>query len=122
MRPENIVFENEAFFILKTIPGISQCYTREMAEVILETLNRTADLESTYGWDYIYTTILDRPCLNTKTSFVEHFARDKNEGGMHLLSSGTGPDALGDFERDRALNPTPYLVGIRDRIISEILN
>jgi len=122
VRSENIIFENDAFFILKTIPGISQCYTREMAEIILEILNRSADLESTYGWDYIYTTILDRPCLNTKTSFVEHFARDKSEGGMHSSNSGTGLDALADFERDRALNPTPYLVGIRDGIIREILN
>jgi len=121
-RSENSISESGMFVVLKTIPGISQCYTREMAEIIVDALNGSADLESTYGWDYIYTMILDRPCLNTKVSFVEHFARDKHEAGMHSLNSGTGQDALVDFERDRALNPTPYLVQIRDEIIGKILN
>jgi hypothetical protein len=66
--------------------------------------------------------VLARPCLNTKVSFVEHFARDKHEAGMHSTNSGAGPDALVDFERDRALNPTPYLVQIRDETIGKILN
>ena len=121
-RPENSISESDMFVVLKTIPGISQCYTREMAEIIVDALNASPDFESTYGWDYIYTMVLNRPCLATKVSFVEHFARDKHEAGMHSANSGTGPDALLDFERDRALNPTPFLVEIRDEIIEKILN
>lgn len=121
-RSENLISESGMFVVLKTIPGISQCYTREMAEIIVDVLNRSADFESTYGWDYIYTMVLGRPCLNTKVSFVEHFARDKHEAGMHSANSGTGPDALIDFERDRALNPTPYLIEIRDETIGKILS
>jgi glycosyltransferase involved in cell wall biosynthesis len=121
-RTENLISESGMFAVLKTIPGISQCYTREMADLIVDALNTSPELESTYGWDYIYTMILARPCLNTKVSFVEHFARDKHEAGMHSTNSGAGPDALVDFERDRALNPTPYLVQIRDETIGKILN
>jgi len=121
-RSENLISESGMFVVLKSIPGISQCYTREMAEIIVDALNGSSDFESTYGWDYIYTMVLGRPCLNTKVSFVEHFARDKHEAGMHSANSGTGPDALIDFERDRALNPTPFLVQIRDEIIEKILN
>jgi glycosyltransferase involved in cell wall biosynthesis len=121
-RLKNLISESEMFVVLKTMAGISQCYTREMAEIIVDALNGSADMESTYGWDYIYTMILNRPCLITKVSFVEHFARDKHEAGMHSANSGTGPDALADFERCRALNPSPFLVELRDEIIEKILN
>jgi len=120
-KPENILFETEIFLILKTIPGVSQCYTREMAEIIVDELNFSAESESTYGWDYIYTAVLGRPCLNTKISFVEHFARDKYEAGMHSKNSGNGIEAMVDFERDRALNPAPFLAQIRDEIIGKII-
>jgi glycosyltransferase involved in cell wall biosynthesis len=118
---KNIVFETEMFLILKTMPGISQCYTRDMAEIIVQTLNCSAELESTYGWDYLYPAILGRHCLISKVSMVEHFGRDRYEAGMHATNSGSGPDALIDFERDRALDPTPYLYHIRDEIIGKIL-
>jgi glycosyltransferase involved in cell wall biosynthesis len=117
----NIVFETDLFVILKTMPGLSQCYTREMAEIIVQALNESAEIESTYGWDYIYPELLGRHCLVSKVSMVEHFARDRHEAGMHTTNSGSGPDALIDFERSRAVNPTPYLSQIRDEIIGKIL-
>jgi hypothetical protein len=52
---------------------------------------------------------------------VEHFARDKYEAGMHSKNSGTGMKAMVDFERDRALNPAPFLAQIRDEIIGRII-
>lgn len=118
---KNLIFETDMFLILKTMPGISQCYTRDMAEIIVQALNCSAELESTYGWDYIYPALLRRHCLISKVSMVEHFARDRYEAGMHTTNSGSGPDALIDFERSRALNPTPYLFHIRDEIIGKIL-
>ena len=56
-----------------------------------------------------------------KNSYVEHFARDRFEAGMHSSNSGISPEALLDFERDRALNPTEYLLQVRPYIIKSIL-
>jgi glycosyltransferase involved in cell wall biosynthesis len=121
-QPKNILQENEAFFLTKTIPGISQCYSRDMAKIIVDALNNSPDLEFKSGWDYLYPSLLDRPCILTKISYVEHFARDRYEGGMHVQISGNGSEGRKDFERDRAINPTDFLVNIRDTVINEILN
>ena len=40
------------------------------------------------------------PFLQTKTSYLEHFARDKKEKGLHSTFTVDNPKA--DFERDRA--------------------
>jgi glycosyltransferase involved in cell wall biosynthesis len=118
---QGIIKETEGYYIQQTIPGISQGYTRALAKTIVEKLNTTPKLDRQYGWDYIYTQILNLPCLVPKQSYVEHFARDMFEAGMHAKNSGTGVLGLQDFERDRALNPTEYLVNIRPAIINKIL-
>jgi hypothetical protein len=92
-----------------------------MAEIIVQKLNCSAEVESTYGWDYIYPSLVGSHCLVSKVSMVEHFARDRHEAGMHTTNSGNGPDALIDFERSRAINPTPYLYHRRDEVIGKIL-
>ena len=43
----------------------------------------------------------------------------KKEKGLH--STLTEDDPKFDFERDRALQPSPYLQKIRDKIINKIL-
>jgi glycosyltransferase involved in cell wall biosynthesis len=118
---QGIIKQTEKYCFQQTIPGISQGYTRAMAEAIFKKLNTTNGLDRQYGWDYIYTQILKLPCLVSSQSYVEHFARDRFEGGMHSQNSGTGSEAFQDFERDRALNPTEYLVNIRPTIINKIL-
>jgi glycosyltransferase involved in cell wall biosynthesis len=117
----NIIKETNQFLYQKTMPGISQCYTRQMAKKIVKGLNDNPGLEKQYGWDYIYPQILNLPCLLPKISYVEHFARDRFEGGMHSQNSGIGPEAFQDFERDRALNPSSYLANSRNSIINKIL-
>ena len=36
-----------------------------------------------YGFDYHWPASLGIPFLQTKTSYLEHFARDKDEKGFH---------------------------------------
>ena len=71
-----------------------------------------------YGFDYYWPASLGVPFLQTKTSYLEHFARDKNEKGLHSSFSGNPMD---DFDRDRALSPTSYLKKIRKDVINKIL-
>ena len=75
--------------------------------------------ETLYGFDYHWPASLGIPFLQTKTSYLEHFARDKNEKGLHSSFSDENP--MKDFDRDRALFPTKYLQEIRDKIIKKIL-
>lgn len=118
---QSVITETAGYYFQETIPGISQGYTRALAESIVKKLNTTPKLDRQYGWDYIYTEILNLPCLVPKQSYVEHFARDAFEAGMHAKNSGIGLFGLRDFERDRALNPTEYLVNARPAIIYKIL-
>jgi glycosyltransferase involved in cell wall biosynthesis len=120
---ENIISETDQFVFQKTMPGVSHGYTREMAEIIVNALTSDPDTENTphLNWDLIYPSVLNRPCLLPKKSYLEHFARDRFESGIHSNYSGLGPEAMADFERDRALNPTDFLVNIRDSIINKIL-
>ena len=46
--------------------------------------------------------------MNTKTSYIEHFGADKSS--MHT------PE--GQWDRDRAINPSEYLKNIRAQVIS----
>jgi len=120
---DNIITETKEFYISRTCPGVSQCYDRKMASKIVDALNTSPTLETTYGWDYLWPATLGLPFLVTKTSYVEHFARDLAESGMHSQNSGASKENfLKDFERDKALNPTPYLEMLRDDAINAILN
>lgn len=118
---EKIIAESEEFFLSETCPGISMCYTRDMVSSIVEYLDQFPAEESSYGWDMNWPRVLGRPFLLPKISYVEHFARDRFEGGMHSNNSGLNSIALMDFERDRALYPSDYLVAIRPSIIKTIL-
>lgn len=116
-----LMAENEKFFLYETCPGISMCYTRDMVKLIVDYLDQEPSAESAYGWDMTWPKVLKRPFLVPKNSYVEHFARDRFEAGMHSNNSGILPNALLDFERDRALNPTNYLIEARPHIIKSIL-
>ena len=105
--PENVLKEIQDVQIRKTAPGASQLYDREMAAEILRGLERSPELEGRYGWDYNLPALLKRPWIQSTVSYLEHFGA----GGMH----NTGP--ADGFERDRALNPTRYLVRVRDGVV-----
>ena len=116
-----LMAENEKFFLYETCPGISMCYTREMVMAIVDYLDANPAAESAYGWDMTWPRVLKRPFLLPKNSYVEHFSRDRFEAGMHSTNSGISSEALLDFERDRALYPSDYLVEVRPFIIKTIL-
>ena len=90
-----------------------------MVEKMLNFINENPIYETLYGFDYHWPASLNLPFLQTQTSYLEHFARDKNEKGLHSTYSIDDPRS--DFERDRALAPTTYLQKIREKIIEKIL-
>ena len=91
----------------------------EFLDKMLDFIDKNPTYETLYGFDYHWPSSLNVPFLQTQTSYLEHFARDKKEKGLH--STLTEDDPRIDFERDRALQPSPYLQKIRDKIINKIL-
>ncbi len=102
--------EFDKFVVSKTCPGVSQAYNREMAQKIVDLLDTNPVMETVYGWDYHWPNTLLRPFLISKTSLVEHLARDVTEGGIHCENSGNNESAfILDAARDRAIQPSNYL-------------
>ena len=117
--PKNVIYENNILSVRKTCPGVSQCFDREMINKMLVFINENPVYETLYGFDYHWPASLNVPFLQTQISYLEHFARDKKEKGLH--STHTINDPRADFERDRAIHPTSYLKKIREKIIKKIL-
>ena len=116
---ENIIHENDVLSIRKTCPGVSQCFDRTMITKMVNFLNKNPVYETLYGFDYHWPASLGIPFLQTKISYLEHFARDRDEKGIH--STFTKENPMADFDRDKAINPTQYLNNIREKIIDQIL-
>ena len=118
-----ITAEAEGFVMSRTCPGVSQCYTREMAERIVSALDHHPTLEYTYGWDYHYPSVLQTEFVITLSSYVQHFARDRVEGGIHATNGGVTESAFRkDFARDSAMNPTKFLMEMEDTVIQTVLD
>lgn len=83
--------------IRRATPGISFFYE----------LSQVKNLPDRFynSWDFVFGDVLGPSCVS-KTSYVEHFGA----GGIHNH----------DFDRDRAHNPTPYLIQERVKIIKEL--
>jgi len=111
----------EKFIVSKTCPGISQAYNREMAGKIVKLLDSNPTMETIYGWDYHWPTVIDRPFLISTQSYVEHLGRDLLEGGLHCPNSGDSEERFrADFQRDRAIAPTATLTKQTDQTINEL--
>jgi hypothetical protein len=119
-RPENLVADHPALHITRSIAGVSHGYDRKIATTLANARNYYPDLDFAPGWDWNYVKVLARPCVMTRTSYLEHFARDRTEGGLHNpIDPDEDPRAA--FERDRAVNPTSWLAGVREQVIAKIL-
>ena len=123
LHKEAITGENENFYLSKTCPGISQCYDRAMAVKIVNYLDSHPTAEFDIHWDFKWPEVLASEFLIPKISYVEHFARDVSEGGMHSAFTGQTEKAfLEDFERDCAINPSEYLAKIKMQIVNELFS
>jgi hypothetical protein len=105
--PSNNMAGNTRLILRKSAPGISHFYTRDMVARIVCRLDALKS-DPDYGWDYIAPQLLGLPFLTTANSFVEHFGAVV--GSMHTRA--------GDWNRDRAINPTSYLAKLRGPIIA----
>ncbi len=111
----------DKFVVSKSCPGVSQAYNREMAERIVQLLDTNPIMETAYGWDYYWPSVLDRPFLITSNSYLEHFARDLTQGGLHSDFTGTTRESfLQDFQRDRCLYPTDKLVQLTKKTFEDL--
>ena len=81
------------YILRKACPGISFFYEQSKMLKIPTLYN---------SWDFVFGDILGPAAISTN-SYVEHFGAN----GMHN----------GDFESDRASNPTPWLIAERERIL-----
>ncbi len=118
----SVTVRSGGFQMSTTCPGVSQCYTRPMVEAIVANLDRNPGLERVYGWDYHFPAVLAKEFIVTETSYVQHFARDLAEGGIHASNSGSSREAfLRDFSRDCAINPSRHLREIQDSVIERVL-
>jgi peptidylprolyl isomerase len=99
----NILYSDKGVILKKTAPGVSMFFDRGMAEKIVSFAEKAGSAHQFIGWDFRVIAYLDLPWLTPQTSYLEHFGAD----GMH------NPD----FERDRAIDPTPYLAERRQAII-----
>lgn len=93
--------------VRSTGPGISQLYDKEMCKVIVDELDKL-DEDPDYQWDYRCIEYLNRPIITTKHSYIEHYGAV--EGSLH--------HATGDWDKDKAINPTQHLAKDRDKIIA----
>jgi len=89
----------------RSCPGISFFYDKnlipkETAEALLTSPPRNS-------WDYVFGDLLKEIAISQQ-SYVEHFGAN----GLHNS----------DFERDRAMNPTPYLRKMRPHLLAELTN
>ena len=92
-----------------------------MVEKIVNFLNHNPTFETMYGFDYHWPAQLGVPFIQSKISYLEHFARDRHQPGIHSGFSEEKKKIIEDFDRDRALCPTDFLKKSRDQIIKQIM-
>lgn len=95
------------FVLRKTMAGISQLYDRKTVEKII--FNLSKQFPNGAGmWDYIFVEMSESKVVTPIISYLEHYGAN----GMH-----SGPN---DYERDRAHNPTKYLIEKREEILAKL--
>ena len=106
-QPQNLLKDGVDVYMRRYAPGISHFYSKDMVKKIVSVLDSLSEVKI-YGWDYQTSDYLKLPFITTKISYVEHFGAVKES--MHTPQ--------GQWDRDRANNPTQYLQDNRNSIIS----
>jgi hypothetical protein len=99
----NILYKRNGIMIKKAAHGVSMLYDRKMAEKIVSMMNKAGHAHDIISWDLRAVSYLDLPWIAPEMSYLEHYGAD-----------GVNND---DYERDRALSPTPYLEKRRESIL-----
>jgi tetratricopeptide (TPR) repeat protein len=102
-RPHMALYHKNNMFLKTTAPGISMFYNRQMVEKIMTISEKMGNVFDYLPWDNRAIAFLGLPWITPEISYLEHFGFS----GMHN----------DNYERDRAINPTKYLQGIRDIIL-----
>ena len=103
----NILYNRYGIMIKRAAHGVSMLYDKKMAERIVSMMNKAGDTHDVISWDLRSVSYLDLPWIAPEMSYLEHYGAD-----------GVNND---DYERDRALNPTPYLDKRRESILEYLI-
>lgn len=101
------VLDQFALAARKFCPGISFFYDQSLLKPSAHLIADIVKGPLKTNWDYYVSHFINMPTVTSLVSYVEHFGAD----GLHNS----------DFERDRALCPTPYLLRNRQGIIDYLM-
>jgi hypothetical protein len=104
---DNILYNWNGITIKKAAHGVSMLYDRKMVGKIVSTMGKAGYAHAVISWDLRAVSYLDLPWISPEMSYLEHYGA----GGLNNS----------DYERDRALRPTPYLEKLRESIIEYLI-
>lgn len=120
-RPDNVISDLGEAQLRISGPGVSQCYDREMVDIIARNIDKIPQKVRALSFDFQWPYVLNRGFMQSTVSYLEHFGRDRNERGLHVVPT-TEPGFLeSEFDQDRAINPTKYLEDLRPAVISYLM-
>jgi tetratricopeptide (TPR) repeat protein len=103
MQPGMILQHENGIFLKTTAPGCSMFFDRNMVRKIVSSLDNGDTSFDFLPWDNRVAAFLELPWIIPETSLLEHY--------------GAGGNNNRNYERDRAINPTPYLQERRNAIM-----
>lgn len=103
LQPRLILYYGRGLFIKTSAPGASMFFDRSMVEKILSVYDKVGESLGDMPWDNKAVACLQLPWISPEQSYLEHFGA----GGLNS----------DNFERERAVNPTPYLREKRESVI-----
>jgi hypothetical protein len=108
MQPRMILNRKNGIMLKTTAPGCSMFYDRNMVKKIVTMLDRGDKTFDYLPWDNKAVAYLGLPWITPETSYLEHYGA----GGISNIN----------YERDRAINPTLYLMERRESILNYLIN
>jgi superkiller protein 3 len=103
LQPRLILRYENGIFVKTSAPGASMFYDRSMVKKILSASDTIGDILDYLPWDNKAVACLGLPWITPEISYLEHFG----SGGLHS----------DNYERERAINLTEYLLERRDVIL-----
>lgn len=98
-----VFYSKDGIMLKKAAPGFSMFFDRKMVQKIVSISNKVGSENDIYSADYLAIAYLGLPWITSETSYAEHYGA----GGINNK----------DYESERALNPTEYLLKRRQAIL-----